>query len=364
MKRKELISILLVGILLSGLLTATAANDAGSVTNPLISLDWLKTVFLPTTSETIDASIDQAFESAFRDVIDAGATGVEIRVKKGDILLLESGSTLTALAGELSASASGTILNVTEGSELPNSSGKILVGHRYLTAEKTQAFFSVSSDTAVVRMTGLYRLTSSRETDYNALANALHDLGLFAGSPTPYGSGYDLELEPTRIQGLILFLRLLGEEEAALSYTDTSTIFRDVPAWALPYVSYAYSKGYTKGQEIDSQGRVAFGPNELLSPRDCLTFILRALGYEEGTDFRWKHAIANAQELGILTEGESGLLSEKPFLRAQVVYLSYFALSTNMAGQESTLLERLLVNQAIHSDSASAILDSVTVERL
>lgn len=363
MKRKELIALLLVGVLLSGIVTATA-SEAGSAANPLISMEWLRSVFLPAASESIDNTVDDAFKDLFHEVIDAGTSGIEMRVKRGDILLLESGSTLTSLAGEFSASSSGTILDITQGTELSSSGGNILTGSRYLTAEKTQAFFTVTSDTAVVRLTGLYRITSSRETDYNALADALHTIGVFAGSPTPYGSGYDLEQKPTRIQGLIMFLRLLGEEEAALSYTDETTVFRDVPAWARPYVAYAYSKGYTKGQEIDSLGRVAFGPNELMSPRDYMTFILRALGYTEGTDFRWKNAVANAQELGVLTEGEGALLIEKPFLRAQVVYISYFALSTKLAGQESTLLDKLLASQVVDPTVVSTILSETTVERL
>lgn len=363
MKRKELIALLIVGVLLSGLITATA-SEAGSATNPLISLEWLQNVFLPVAEESIDNAVDNGVKDLFKDTIDAGASGTEIRVKRGDILLLESGATLTALAGDLSASTSGTILDVTQGNELPSSSGSILVGSRYLTAEKTQAFFTVTSDTAVVRLTGLCKLTPSRETDYNALEDALHAIGVFAGSPTPYGSGYDLEQAPTRIQGLIMFLRLLGEEEAALSFTDETVVFRDVPAWARPYVAYAYSKGYTKGQEIDDQGRVAFGPNELMAPRDYMTFILRALGYTEGTDFKWKHAVANARELGVLTEGEEVLLTEKPFLRAQVVYLSYFALSNKLAGQESTLLDRLLASQAVDQTVVSTVMGKTAVDRL
>ena len=111
MKRKELIALLIVGVLLSGLITATA-SEAGSATNPLISLEWLQNVFLPVAEESIDNAVDNGFKDLFKDTIDAGASGTEIRVKRGDILLLESGATLTALAGDLSASASGTILDV------------------------------------------------------------------------------------------------------------------------------------------------------------------------------------------------------------------------------------------------------------
>ena len=47
-------------------------------------------------------------------------------------------------------------------------------------------------------------------------ADRLHDLGLFRGT----GSGYALDKTATRMQGLIMLIRLLGEEEEALSFTD------------------------------------------------------------------------------------------------------------------------------------------------
>ena len=50
---------------------------------------------------------------------------------------------------------------------------------------------------------------------------------LFQGSFTGYGDGYDLEVAPTRLQALIMFIRVLGEENDALAYTG-STPFTDI----------------------------------------------------------------------------------------------------------------------------------------
>lgn len=205
------------------------------------------------------------------------------------------------------------------------STGALTLDRRYLAVENTVAAVTVTSPTAVLSLEGFYRLTGSDATDYNALADAMKALGLFKGSDTAYGSGYDLEQPPTRIQGLIMFLRLLGEEETALA-TTAQNPFTDVPAWAGPYAAYAYEKGYTKG--VDSAARL-FGTDSAIKAEEYMTFVLRALGYRdsgESPDFIWDASLQKAQELGVLTAGEYRLLAESRFLRAQVVYVSYFAL--------------------------------------
>lgn len=350
MKRQEAIALLLVGTMLSGI--AAVAAEAGSAADPLIALNWLKDTFIPNAAEQADDHADERLDQ----FLSTEANGTELRVKRADVIWLESGSTLTPLAGELNAAAAkGTVVDTTVGEELPaNGSAAVAANHRYLAAENTQAAFSVTSDTAVIRLTGAYQISPSENTDYNALAGALKAMGLFQGSDVPYGNNYELETAPTRIQGLVMFLRLMGEEQYALAYPGSGITFADVPDWAEPYVAYAYDRGYTKGQEIDSQWRVVFGTQDPLAPRDYMTFLLRALGYSEGSDFQWLSAVTDAQTLGVLTAGEVFELTEKPFLRAQVVYLSYFALPAKTADGE-TLLERL---------SAAGIVDATIVDNI
>ncbi len=357
--RKKAVALLLAGSLFC--CGAASAAEAGSAGNPLIALGWLKNTFIPDTvsqaQELVDRRMDQTEQSLSSD-----AAGAELRVKLGDVVRLDSGAVLVPLAGSLSAAAVGTVVDMTAGEELTGST--VSAGHQYLASERTQAAFSVTSDTAVIRLSGPYQLSPSAETDYNALAAALHEMGLFLGTDTPYGSGYDLESAPTRIQGLVLFLRLLGEEQAALAYTGSVT-FADVPDWALPYAAYAYDKGYTKGQGIDGQWRVIFGSEDPLTARDYVTFLLRALGYVEGESFRWETALADAQSLGVLTGGEGAMLAQKPFLRAQTVYLSYFALDAAVPGQGGgTLLDRLVSAGAIDRAAAEAAMSGLGDQRL
>lgn len=365
MKHKEPVAILLIGVLLSGLISAGAA-DAGSVSDPLIALNWLKKTFIPNTVSQADEHIKDRLDGIGDDLISANGEGRETRVKRSDILWLESGSSLTPLAGTLSVLpvTEGTVVDLTAGQEVPAVGGNVVNNHRYLAAEKTRAAFSVESDTAVVRLNGICQLISSEETDYNAMADALKAMGLFQGSDRAYGSGYDLEFAPTRIQGLIMFLRLLGEEQTALNDSGGTVTFADVPDWALPYAAYAYAKGYTKGQSLDDQQRVIFGSNDPLASRDYMTFLLRALGYSDEKDFQWLTAVEDGQRLGVLTSGEVKLLTEKEFLRAQVVYLSYMALSAKVAGGNSTLLDRLTAAGVVNAATAGSAMSNLTGKRL
>ena len=70
----------------------------------------------------------------------------------------------------------------------------------------------------------------------------LNTLGLFKGTDI----GFELEREPTRLEGAVMFVRLLGGEEEALTQ-EYSHPFTDVPQWASPYVGFLYKHKLTKG---------------------------------------------------------------------------------------------------------------------
>ena len=127
---------------------------------------------------------------------------------------------------------------------------------------------------------------------------------------------------------------------------------------------YAYAQGYTKG--MDEEGGI-FGTNDTLTAGQYVTFLLRALGYRdsgEAPDFTWDTALERAVELGVLTPGEEAMLTSETFLRAQVVYLSYFALDAPCQDGSGTLLERLVSGGILDGAVASVVRSGVEVSRL
>lgn len=295
---------------------------------------------------------DGTYQAAFSD----------LRVKEGDTVRIETGSGFLLLAGDVELSCTGNkTIDISNGWE--KGSGALTAGRRYLVVEDTVAVLTVTSPTAVLSLEGYYTLTESSATDYNALADGLKALGLFKGSDTGYGFGYDLEAKPTRIQALIMFLRLIGEEQAALS-TTAACPFTDVPAWCQPYVAYAYEQGLTKGVD---DAAMLFGTADYVTAGQYVTFILRALGYQDSgdtPDFTWDTALQRGMDLGILTAGEYKMLVEEPFLRAQVAYLSYFALDHTYKDRAETLQTQLTTSGVLDAADVAAVRGGIDVSRL
>lgn len=120
-------------------------------------------------------------------------------------------------------------------------------------------------------------------------ADKLASLNLFRGT----GDGYALEAAPSRMQGLIMLIRLLGLEEDALACTDPNP-FTDVSGTGDRYAAYAYAHGLTKGT-----GAATFTPARALSAGNYVTFLLRALGYDDAKgDFVPSQPLTTAERVG------------------------------------------------------------------
>lgn len=353
-------SIALLAALLAVTVLATAATAAGGDSgDPLISLNYLQTAFLPKVNSSVDAALDKAdqtayaqAEAALRSTISAAEANIgaqradiftEARLKQGDMLTGPTGLQVIVLAGNVSVQFSpGAVIDVTTGSEVKSDTA-LAENHRYLVAEDTTALFTVTGKTAVLSYCGYYSIASSSSIDYPAMADSLRTLTLFRGSDTGYGEGFDLEKAPTRMEALIMLIRLLGEERDALACTAYQP-FTDVPDWAQPYAAYAYSMGYTNGV-----GPTTFGTTMSASAEMYTEFLLRALRYSSTAQTDISNAPERAYFAGVLTAGEVSALRSSAFLRADVVYLSYYALDTNVSG--GSKLSDTLTARGVFSDS-------------
>lgn len=369
--------------LLAAVLAACAALAAYVPTGrELVTLSYLEKKYLPTAVKAGEALLQEENEDtllALQAKLEAVNAAYDFRLnslsgtlkqserlyglrfKRGDVITLGTGSSFLLLAGEAScASVMGAVVDTTAGAE-PEENAPLVKNHRYLAAEQTVAAVTITSDTAVLALEGGYDLAESGAVDYNMLADAMKAMGLFKGTDTGYGSGYDLEKIPTRIEGLIMFLRLLGEEQSALA-SAAPCPFTDVAPWAQRYVAYAYEKGYTKGV-----GGSQFGPSQTISAGEYLTFVLRALGYRDSgasPDFTWDTALIRALSLGVLTAKEHKQLTEQPFLRAQVAYVSYYALDARMRDTDQTLYTTLTTSGALDKAAVDTARQAVTTQRL
>lgn len=180
---------------------------------------------------------------------------------------------------------------------------------------------------------------------FDDYAAELKRLGLFQGTD----SGFELERAPSRTEAIVMLIRLLGKEDAALAATPPAEgpghPFTDVPAWADPYVAYAFQNGLTKGVAPS-----LFGAADTVTAPQYFTLILRSLGYSDAAgDFEWSKAVEKASSVGIVTSVDY-LQADSVFLRGNLVDVSYGALGANLKGEETTLLQKLVAAGAVAAD--------------
>ena len=335
---KQRFLLITVCLLISALMVSALA--AGGSDDSLVSLSYLTDVFTKSVDQKVEEKLDAS------DALLSGNTAetasaisknwAEARLKFQDVLLGTTGTSVMVLAGSAEVSfPSGTVVDVTTGTAVVSGTA-LAANHRYMVAEDTAATFTVTSKTAVVDHQGGTFMYSGA-TDYNAMAAALKTMHLFKGSFTGYGQGFDLEAAPTRLQALIMFIRVLGEEEQALDWTGT-TPFTDIQkgSQAEKYVGYAYSMGYTNGYSATQ-----FKPAGAVNARQYTEFVLRAMGYSSSANTDLSDTLLRAQNAGVLTSGEVEMLQRDPFLRAELVYISYYALDAWMPDGSRTLGDHL-----------------------
>ena len=337
--KKTLLLCLAACLLFGSLVWSMAAADQD---DPLASLSYLTGTFTDKVEEELEEKLDKSDEDLLEKLEEKGGTSVTVastwqekRLKNGDALEGVTGTGALLLAGEMDVRyESGAVVDVTTGNVVENGAA-LEKNHRYLVAEDTAADFVVTSPTAVLDHQGTYSFRESATPDYNAMARAIRMLHMFRGTTIGYGEGFELEEPATRIQALIMFIRVLGEEEAALAWTGEIP-FVDVLDWAKPYVGYAYEKGYTNGT-----GPTTFSPDMAATAHQYTEFVLRAMGYSSTANTDLSDTLARAYRDDVLTKGEVEKLGAlSAFTRAELVYISYYALQAELPNGD-TLAERL-----------------------
>lgn len=189
-------------------------------------------------------------------------------------------------------------------------------------------------------------------SDYDAVAEDLSEIGMFRGT----ASGFELDRAPTRSEAAIMLVRLYGaEEEAAAAYEagGITMPFTDVGETAAPYVAYLYTNGIVNGTSATTYGTGA------CTAQNYVVFLLRALGYEDGTDFAYADALTFAQEKGFYNP----LMFSGTFLRDDLAAVTYQALATDLKGGSTYLLKSLIDSGAIDANAAAPMTEKIEAYR-
>lgn len=191
--------------------------------------------------------------------------------------------------------------------------------------------------------------SSASTTYYNEYAVKLSEIGVFKGT----GNGFELDREPTRLEGLIMLIRLLGKEDEAEKLKNNTTVFTDVPSWGNGYVNYAYNNGLTKGI-----GNNLFGSNDKMNGKSFITLLLRSLGYDDSSvnnDFTWADSIDFAKSIGLLEDDLYFKIVGGTFTRDYVAKSSYNTLLQAKKDGTGILVDSLVKSGDITNDQATSL---------
>ena len=171
-----------------------------------------------------------------------------------------------------------------------------------------------------------------------ALAQQLNQLGLFRGAGTNADGSvnYDLDRQPNRAEAITMLIRALGAGDQ--EGTTKQHPYQDVPTWANGAVSYARKYDLTRGISATEFGA------------KYLTFMLRALGYQDGTDFVWNSPWETAVQAGILpAQADWATLT-----RGELVEITAAALFAQHKTTGQPLWERLVSSGAFTAEQFQA----------
>ena len=188
---------------------------------------------------------------------------------------------------------------------------------------------------------------AAADTAPKTAADLLNGLGLFKGAGTDANGApeYQLDRPATRIEALVMLIRLIGREEEALAFTGPNP-FNDVPAWADRYAAFAYSEKLATGRTPTT-----YDASGAAQAKDYLTFVLRALGYDDHSanpPFTYNDANSFAMKLGLVNH----IYEDGTFLRGDAAVASACALKLKKNGSDTTLIQSLVTGGAVTPNAA------------
>jgi len=287
---------LLTAVLLMGGAWALSSEDS------LITLSYLKDIFLPEVleagGEAAEEMLQDTYDDAMKDLDrvqddlledalgDDGTLYSETLTLRdwsdGQMIALSTGAGFLMQEGTADLWHDGVVIDVTEGIEVPSGS-RLIFGHRYLVGEDTDAEITVVSGAARLGVQGEYTKEKGikkptpfydvcRTDWYYDAVNFVVKEGLFAGmSEHEFGPSSVM----SRAMVMTVFYNLAGCPSKEMA--QATATFDDVQegVWFTPYVRWAATQGITAGTSATT-----FSP-DLKINREQMVLLLYAfaIGY-------------------------------------------------------------------------------------
>lgn len=164
------------------------------------------------------------------------------------------------------------------------------------------------------------------------------------------GSGYGLDKTASRLEGIVILIRLMGKDAEAQSMAGQPCQFTDAPDWAKGYVNFAYAENISRGVS-----ETKFGVNDRMTADQYNTLMLRVMGYDDSKgDFEWDDAVDKATDLSILSKDMARTYSKAgyAYTKGDLMETSFCYLEANYKDQDQTLIASLIADKVISDELA------------
>ncbi|MEA4932704.1 MAG: S-layer homology domain-containing protein [Lawsonibacter sp.] len=294
MKRSAARLLCAVGVLVLMACVAFALSSEDS----LVTLSYLKNTFFPSAVETgaaaANAKLQETYDNAKGTLDDfqkgylaGGASGVLYSTSlqarnwnEGAAVELPTGGGVLMLAGRVTVSHRGAVIDVTAGTEVASGS-QLIANHRYLVGEDTTAQMTVLSGAAQMGVQGSYQVTDEgtkttpfydvcRTDWYYAPVNYVYENSLFSGMDENH-------FEPGSVMNRAMLMTVLYRmADSPVSQLQSASVsFADVPesAWYASYVKWGAAQGITAGT-----GANTFSPEKQVTRQQVVVLLYSFAG--------------------------------------------------------------------------------------
>ncbi|MCL2002857.1 MAG: hypothetical protein FWG72_02495 [Oscillospiraceae bacterium] len=340
--------------------SSPARATPGTAENPVITLRYLEDEFLPSVRLRASLAAERRMSGVLADIyalLDGGGgvplnedaltrkllsrlnqtgTNTAVRMAAGTTLTLGQGASVALLSGS-AAHRGGVLIDSFAGQEA-EAGGALRERRRYigLSGEST---VRVTADASVL-IQGAYRVTLPYVPMYADLCEALMTMGVI--------NTYELSRVTMRTEMFIIFVTILGVKDEASSAAGNHP-FTDSPEWFDSYLAYLYDNNHTAGT-----GNNRFSPDDPGSVQQLAFILLKALGYQDGTDVTYATSVSDAVRLGVFTQREMDILQSEEFTRDAMMYMTYYSLFAHYKNGVRVLDHLTAIGQITAADAARA----------
>lgn len=190
-----------------------------------------------------------------------------------------------------------------------------------------------------------YPIIASDVNTIQIKADSLYKIKVLMGN----GKDFNLDSKLKRSEAAAFIVRFLGMEKVVMSnktkYQNTSFSDVQINKWYTPYIGYCTKSGIISGNSDST-----YKPDDFVSEKEFLKFVLLSMGYEIQKDFTMDSIYQDAFKIGIIKSDKEEDITG--FKRTNVVDIIYNSLMLRNKTTNKLMIQGLIDNGMISRQEA------------